>query len=270
MCNSCRNLQQPNHHLNDDLTNSVMDEQQEKPNSASSGQQVFPAVVEEGIPSSNTSSPNDQQNQITASEPIVTNPPVPSSADSSRRSDGDDDTDDEPHDRYDEDNTAEVLPTITSTLEEEQPAATPTISSNNNGEPPELALLACQFFKFQCSCSTTNGGADEDRGVEAAIKGLPEFSKYTNMDINYQGESIHGMINEEETHLSPIRGAYNADELSSFRNRRGKVFYVTDLSLERNSVDVYVVIAWKVNVKDTFGILHALSFDDYVFCLEKR
>jgi hypothetical protein len=63
----------------------------------------------------------------------------------------------------------------------------------------------------------------------------------------------------------------NADQLSSFRNRKGKVFYVTDLHPNRSCcADVLVAIAWKANIKDTFGIIHVLSFDDYIFCLENR
>ena len=105
--------------------------------------------------------------------------------------------------------------------------------------------------------------------MEAAIKRLPIFSQCTNLDINYQGENIHGLVNEEETHISPL--GKNADQLLSFRNRRGKVFYVTDLNPSRRScADVMVVVAWKVNVKDTFGTLHIISFDEYVFCLENR
>ena len=62
---------------------------------------------------------------------------------------------------------------------------------------------------FDFNVSPTNGcssstGADEERAVEAAIKGLSEFSHYINIDINYQGENIHGMINDEETHISPL------------------------------------------------------------------
>jgi hypothetical protein len=77
------------------------------------------------------------------------------------------------------------------------------------------------------------------------------------------------MINDEETHISPL--GKNADQLSSFRNRKGKVFYVSDLHPNRSCcADVLVVIAWKANIKDTFGIIHVLSFDDYIFCLENR
>ena len=164
--------------------------------------------------------------------------------------------------------TTAVVPIITPSAAVEPAVILTTTFSNTDDES---ALLACQFFRFQCltnSCSSSTG-ADEERAVEAAIKGLSEFSHYANIDINYQGENIHGMVNDEETHISPL--GKNADQLSSFRNRKGKVFYVTDLHPNRSCcADVLVAIAWKANIKDTFGIIHVLSFDDYIFCLEKR
>jgi hypothetical protein len=184
----------------------------------------------------------------------------------------DEETADDPHACGDAEEVNAVLPTITATTVEPATAISTTSSTTDN-EPPELALLACQFFPFQCntggsSCSSSKSG-DKDRAVEAAIKGLSEFSHYINIDINYQGENIHGMINDEETHISPL--GKNTDQLSSFRNRKGKVFYVSDLHPNRSCcADVLVVIAWKANIKDTFGIIHVLSFDDYIFCLEKR
>ena len=163
-----------------------------------------------------------------------------------------------------------VVPIITPSAVVE-PAAILTTTFSNTDDEPESALRACQFFRFQCltnGCSSSTG-ADEERAVEAAIKGLSEFSHYINIDINYQGENIHGMINDEETHISPL--GKNTDQLSSFRNRKGKVFYVSDLHPNRSCcADVLVVIAWKANIKDTFGIIHVLSFDDYIFCLENR
>ena len=163
-----------------------------------------------------------------------------------------------------------VVPIITPSAVVE-PAAILTTTFSNTDDEPESALRACQFFRFQCltnGCSSSTG-ADEERAVEAAIKGLSEFSHYINIDINYQGENIHGMINDEETHISPL--GKNTDQLSFFRNRKGKVFYVSDLHPNRSCcADVLVVIAWKANIKDTFGIIHVLSFDDYIFCLENR
>ena len=163
-----------------------------------------------------------------------------------------------------------VVPIITPSAVVE-PAAILITTFSNTDDEPESALRACQFFRFQCltnGCSSSTG-ADEERAVEAAIKGLSEFSHYINIDINYQGENIHGMINDEETHISPL--GKNTDQLSSFRNRKGKVFYVSDLHPNRSCcADVLVVIAWKANIKDTFGIIHVLPFDDYIFCLENR
>ena len=287
VCNNCRTLQK--NHLNDGApttpTFSVVQQQEVEHNSTSSSedQQQFPTAAA-GITSS-ISSPHVQQNQMTVSESIITDP-LPR-VDSLTRQEisavveesnekccyvADEETADDPHACGDAEEVNAVLPTITATTVEPATAISTTSSTTDN-EPPELALLACQFFPFQCntggsSCSSSKSG-DEDRAVEAAIKGLSKFSHYTNIDINYQGENIHGMVNEEETHISPL-GNKNADQLLSFRNRRGKVFYVTDLNPSRSCADVIVVIAWKVNVNDTFGILHVLSFDEYICCLENR
>ena len=288
VCNNCRTLQK--NHLNDDApttpTFSVIQQQEVEHNSTSSSsedQQQFPTAAA-GITSS-ISSPHVQQNQMTVSESIITDP-LPR-VDSLTRQEisavveesnekccyvADEETADDPHACGDAEEVNAVLQTITATTVEPATAISTTSSTTDN-EPPELALLACQFFPFQCntggsSCSSSKSG-DEDRAVEAAIKGISKFSHYTNIDINYQGENIHGMVNEEETHISPL-GNKNADQLISFRNRRGKVFYVTDLNPSRSCADVIVVIAWKVNVNDTFGILHVLSFDEYICCLENR
>jgi len=275
---------QTNNHNQDSPTpnSSVVQQQQAVRNSASLAeqQQLLTTVCSD---TSEYSSPNDQQqNQLmTLPESIIS--VSLQSADSltqqekssavvgeceeeiKERHDAIDKAD-EPQVCGDEEITAGL--TTSAAVE---PAATLTTSLSNTDEP-ELALFACQLFRFQCLTSTcsssSNNGADEERAVEAAIKGLSQFSHYANIDINYQGETIHGMVNDEETHISPL--GKNADQLSSFRNRRGKVFYVTDLHPNRSCADALVVIAWKANIKDTFGMLHLLSFDDYIFCLENR
>ena len=252
-------------HLNDDApttpTFSVIQQQEVEHNStySSEDQQQFStaaaaAAAAAGITSS-ISSPHVQQNQMTVSEESIITDPLPR-VDSLTRQEisavveesnekccyvADEEIADDPHACGDAEEVNAVLPTITATTVE--PATAISTSSTTDNEPPELALLACQFFPFQCntggsSCSSSKSG-DEDRAVEAAIKGLSKFSHYTNIDINYQGENIHGMVNEEETHISLL--GKNADQLLSFRNRRGKLFYVTDLNPSRSCADVIVV-----------------------------
>ena len=276
---------QSNNHNQDSPTpnSSVVQQQQAVCNSTSLAeqQQLLTTVCSD---TSEYSSPNDQQhNQLmTLPESIIS--VSLQSADSSTQQEKSSavvgECEEEIKERHDAIDKAdeprvcgdeEITAGLTTTAEVE-PAATLTTSLSNTDEPG-LALLACQLFRFQClttsTCSSSsNNGADEERAVEAAIKGLSQFSHYTNIDINYQGETIHGMVNDEETHISPL--GKNADQLSSFRNRRGKVFYVTDLHPNRSCADALVVIAWKANIKDTFGMLHLLSFDDYIFCLENR
>ena len=123
-------------------------------------------------------------------------------------------------------------------------------------------LLGVDPFRY----SMTNG-VDEDQVLETSIKQLTQFHQFECIDINYQGESIHAMFNEEGTHIGLMEGSV---ELSSFRDRRGKVFYITDKSPTHNSGEVMVVVAWKLDPKDTFGFLQTLSFDKYVSCLETR
>jgi len=130
-------------------------------------------------------------------------------------------------------------------------------------EPPE-ALMECLLDPFRYSMTN---GVDEDQVLETSIKQLTQFHQFECIDINYQGESIHAMFNEEGTHIGLMEGSV---ELSSFCDRRGKVFYITDKSPTHNSGEVMVVVAWKLDPKDTFGFLQTLSFDKYVSCLETR
>ena len=105
------------------------------------------------------------------------------------------------------------------------------------------------------------------------LKGLPQFSQFGQIEIIYQGENIHAMFNKDETHIGQVNANFT---LESFRNRRGRVYYVTDLnptsSGANNSfaVEPTIVVAWKIDVKDTFGLLHVLSFDEYLNGLENR
>ena len=130
--------------------------------------------------------------------------------------------------------------------------------------------MKCEFIPFQFS-SSNNSVTDEEQAMGAFLKGLTQFNPYGQIDINYQGENIHAMFNDEGTHIGPVTANF---DLKSFRDRRGKVFYVTDLnpptSGANNAVEPLVVVAWKVDVKDTFGLLHVLSFDEYVSGLENR
>ena len=136
--------------------------------------------------------------------------------------------------------------------------------SNNNAVEPET-LMECQFSSFQYN--SLNNGADEEQAVESFIKQLAQFNQVQSLDINYQGETIHAMFNQEATRIGLIgKGA----DLSSFHDRKGKVYYITDLSPNHSSSDVMVVVAWKLNSKDTFGLLQTISFEKYVYCLENR
>jgi hypothetical protein len=136
--------------------------------------------------------------------------------------------------------------------------------SNNNAVEPET-LMECQFSSFQYN--SLNNGADEEQAIESFIKQLAQFNQVQSLDINYQGETIHAMFNQEATRIGLIgKGA----DLSSFHDRKGKVYYITDLSPNHSSSDVMVVVAWKLNSKDTFGLLQTISFEKYVYCLENR
>jgi len=136
--------------------------------------------------------------------------------------------------------------------------------SNNIAVEPET-LMECQFSSFQYN--SLNNGTDEEQAVESFIKQLAQFNQVQSLDINYQGETIHAMFNQEATRIGLIgKGA----DLSSFHDRKGKVFYITDLSPNHSSSDVMVVVAWKLNSKDTFGLLQTISFEKYVYCLENR
>ena len=130
--------------------------------------------------------------------------------------------------------------------------------------------MNCEFFPFQLS-SSNNSVTDEEQAMGTFLKGLTQFNPYGQIDINYQGENIHAMFNDEGTHIGPVTANF---DLKSFRDRRGKVFYVTDLnpttSSANNAVEPLVVVAWKVDIKDTFGLLHVLSFDEYISGLENR
>ena len=137
--------------------------------------------------------------------------------------------------------------------------------SNNNNAVEAETLMECQFSSFQYN--SLNNGADEEQAVESFIKQLAQFNQVQSLDINYQGETIHAMFNQEATRIGLIgKGA----DLSSFHDRKGKVYYITDLSPNHSSSDVMVVVAWKLNSKDTFGLLQTISFEKYVYCLENR
>ena len=130
--------------------------------------------------------------------------------------------------------------------------------------------MKCVFVPFQYS--SRNNITDEEQAVGDFLQGLPQFNQFGQIDIIYQGENIHAMFNEDETQLGQVNANFN---LESFRERRGRVFYVTDLKplssgASNNAVEPTIVVAWKVDVKDTFGLLHVLSFDDYLNSLENR
>lgn len=63
-------------------------------------------------------------------------------------------------------------------------------------------------------------------------------------------EDVHAMFNEENTHIGPVAANF---DLESFRDRRGRVFYVTDMNpstLAANNdaiVEPSVVVAWKLD-----------------------
>ena len=132
--------------------------------------------------------------------------------------------------------------------------------------------MKCVFVPFQYS-SSKNGVSDEEQAVGTCLSGLPQFNQFGQMDIVYQGEDVHAMFNEEETHIGPVAANF---DLQSYRDRRGRVFYVTDLNPSTSAannnavVEPSVVVAWKLDVKDTFGLLHVLSFDEYLHGLENR
>ena len=124
--------------------------------------------------------------------------------------------------------------------------------------------MKCEFVPFQFSSSNYGGVTDEEQAMGAFLKGLTQFNQYGQIDINYQGENIHAMFNDEETHIAQVTVNF---DLKAFRDRRGRVFFVTDLnppisSDANNAVEPSVVVAWKVDVKDAFGLLHVLSFDE--------
>ena len=125
--------------------------------------------------------------------------------------------------------------------------------------------MKCLFTEFQYSSSSV---VDEERAVESCIKGLAPFVEFDKIDINYQGENIHGMFNEKATHIGPIGRL----DLSTFQDRRGKVYNVTNLDVSNRTSgdDVMIVVAWKINLKDTFGLFQILSFDEYLYFLENR
>lgn len=125
--------------------------------------------------------------------------------------------------------------------------------------------MKCLFTEFQYSSSSV---VDEERAVESCIKKLVPFDQFDKIDINYQGENIHGMFNKEATHIGPIGRL----DLSTFQDRRGKVYNVTNLNVSNRTSgdDVVIVVAWKVNLKDTFGLFQILSFDEYLYFLENR
>ena len=127
----------------------------------------------------------------------------------------------------------------------------------------------CQFYPFQYI--SNDDTIEDDETVCTLIKGLTQFHQFGNIDVNYQGENIHAMFNEDKTYIIP---AIENFDLSSFRDRRGRVFYVTDLnpmvSGTNGTASVVVVVAWKKNVKDTFGLLLILSFEEYFCGLENK
>ena len=91
--------------------------------------------------------------------------------------------------------------------------------SNNNAVEPET-LMECQFSSFQYN--SLNNGADEEQAVESFIKQLAQFNQVQSLDINYQGETIHAMFNQEATRIGLIgKGA----DLSSFHGK-----YITSLT----------------------------------------
>ena len=147
--------------------------------------------------------------------------------------------------------------------DEERSSATNNPSCNNE-EPPE-ALMECQFSPFQYN--SLSNGTDEEQALESFIKQLPQFEQVQSIDINYQGETIHAMFNEKATHIGLIG---KGTDLSSFHDRKGKVFYITDLSSTHSSGEVMIAVAWKLNSKDTFGLLQTISFKIYMHCLENR
>ena len=129
----------------------------------------------------------------------------------------------------------------------------------------ESLLIKYLFAHFQYSSSVL----DEERAIESCIKGLAQFIQYDKLDINYQGENIHALFNEEATHIGPIGKV----DPSTFRDRRGKVYNVMNLDASHRTSgddDVVVVVAWKVNLKGHFGLLQILSFEEYIPFLEKR
>lgn len=132
--------------------------------------------------------------------------------------------------------------------------------------------MKCEFVPFQFNSSNNGVTDEEEKAMSTFLKELTQFSQYGQIDINYQGENIHAMFNVEETHIGQVNAGV---DLKSFRDRRGKVFYVTDLNpptsgANNNDGEPSIVVAWKVDVKDTFGLLHVLSFDDYISGLENR
>ena len=147
--------------------------------------------------------------------------------------------------------------------DEERSSATNNPSCNNE-EPPE-ALMECQFSSFQYN--SLSNGTDEEQALESFIKQLAQFEQVQSIDINYQGETIHAMFNEKATHIGLIG---KGTDLSSFHDRKGKVFYITDLSSTHSSGEVMIAVAWKLNSKDTFGLLQTISFEQYIYCLENR
>ena len=147
--------------------------------------------------------------------------------------------------------------------DEERSSATNNPSCNNE-EPPE-ALMECQFSSFQYNCLSNS--TDEEQALESFIKQLAQFEQVQSIDINYQGETIHAMFNEKATHIGLIG---KGTDLSSFHDRKGKVFYITDLSSTHSSGEVMIAVAWKLNSKDTFGLLQTISFEQYIYCLENR
>ena len=152
----------------------------------------------------------------------------------------------------------------TTALEIEHTGGDAAQSVSSSGESESL-LIKCLLAHFQYSSSAL----DEERAVESCIKGLPQFIQYDKLDINYQGENIHALFNEDATHIGPIGQV----DPSTFRDRRGKVYNVINLDASHRTSgddDVVVVVAWKVNLKDNFGLLQVLSFEEYILHLENR
>jgi hypothetical protein len=156
--------------------------------------------------------------------------------------------------------------TTTSLVTEHTGGDVQSAVSSSTGES-ESKLLKCIVSQFQYSSSITTS-IDHERAVESCIKELPQFLELDKIDINYQGENIHAMFNEEATHIVPLENV----DLSCFRDRRGNVYYVTNLDAsQRSSSDlVLVVVAWRANLKDAFGTLQVLSFEEYLFYLDNR